>query len=402
MLRGPRLALPAARRIALAAQGLAVPRPSGRVTRRHLRRAFDTMGLIQIDSVNVVARSQELVLFSRLGGHPRTLLADAADDGELFEYWVHVASIVPAELYLLWRWKMAEYAANPSQWVLDLQRRKPGLVEQVLERVAEGPLVAGDVSQRVGKKGAWWDWDDGKLALEHLFRTGQVTARRRRSDFARIYELPHLRLPPGALDAPMIPEHEARKELLRQAARHLGVATFEDLTDYHRQANAACKPLVTELEEEGDLLAVQVDGWDRQAYLWRDARQPRRVSARALLTPFDPVVWRRERAAALFGFDYRIEIYTPPPKRVYGYYVLPFLLGDELVGRVDLKADRASGRLLAQASWVEPGVPPEAVAPELAEELREMAAWLELDEVVAVERGDLASALADAVRAGPW
>ena len=262
----------------------------------------------------------------------------------------------------------------------------------MLERVADGPLVAGDVSQRVGPKGTWWDWDDGKLALEHLFRTGQVTARRRRNDFARIYELPHLRLPPGALDAPVIPEHEARKELLRRAARHLGVATFEDLTDYHRQANAPCKPLVAELVEEGELIAVQVEGWDRQAYLARDARQPRRVSARALLTPFDPMVWRRERAEALFGFDYRIEIYTPPPKRIYGYYVLPFLLGDELVGRVDLKADRATGRLLVQASWAEPGVPAEAVVPELAEELRVMAAWLELDEVVAVDRGDLAGA----------
>jgi uncharacterized protein len=398
-LVGSALSRAAARRIAIAAQGLAEPRPTGRVGRRHLHRAFDRMGLIQIDSVNVLARSQEVVLFSRLGDHPRSLLPDAADDGEVLEAWVHVASHIPIDQYPLIRFQMERRLAEPPQWVTDLLRRKPTILDDVLARLADGPVVAGDVSQRVGPKSSWWDWDDGKLALEHLLRCGLATARRRRNDFARIYELAALRLPADLLAAPVIPEREARKEMLRRAARHHGVATFTDLTDYHRQVNAACKPLVAELVEDGELIPVQVDGWAQQAYLHRDARQPRRVAARALLSPFDPLVWSRDRAERLFGFEYRIEIYTPPAKRVYGYYVLPILLGDELVGRVDLKADRSTGRLLVQAAWVEPGVPSEAVAAEVAEELGEMADWLDLPDVVAMDRGDLAPALRAALAA---
>ncbi len=358
------------------------------------------MGLIQIDSVNVLARSQEIVLFSRLGNHPRSLLPDAADDGELFEAWVHVASHIPLDLYPYVRYQMAERLAAPSQWMTDVLRRRPAILDEVLDRLADGPLVAGDLAERVGPKGTWWDWDDGKLTLEHLLRCGLVVARRRRNDFARIYELASVRLPPELVDGPAIPEREARQELLRRAARHLGVGTLADLADYHRQRAGACKPLVAELVGQGELIPVQVDGWAAQAYLHRDARRPRRVAARALLSPFDPLVWFRDRAERLFGFEYRIEIYTPPAKRVYGYFVLPILLGDSLVGRVDLKADRAGGRLLVQASWVEPGVPPEAVAGELAEELREMADWLDLPEVVAVDRGDLAPALSAVLRFG--
>ncbi|MEO5900668.1 MAG: crosslink repair DNA glycosylase YcaQ family protein [Ilumatobacteraceae bacterium] len=351
------------------------------------------MGLIQIDSVNVLARSQEVVLFSRLGAHPRTLLPDATDAGELFEYWVHEASHVPVDQHPLFRWKMdrpAEFGRRSGQ---RLEERRPGFIEMVYDRVAAGPLVAGEVSQREGPKGSWWDWDDGKVALEHLFFTGRVTARRRRGDFARIYELPDHRLPAAVLAMPPVPVDEARKALLLRAATYCGVATFTDLTDYHRQRNQLAKPLFDELVEDGRLVPVQVDGWGEQAYLHAEARQPRRVSARALLSPFDPLIWRRERAERLFGFRYRIEIYTPQPKRIYGYYVLPFLLGDELVGRVDLKADRATGRLLVQSAWAEPGVPHAAVVDELAEELESMAAWLELGEITVAERGDLADSL---------
>jgi uncharacterized protein YcaQ len=379
----------AARRIALAAQGLAERRPIGRVDRRHLRRAFDRMGLIQIDSVNVLARSQEVVLFSRLGGHPRNLLPAATDAGELFEYWVHEASHVPVEQHPLFRWKMARGMDFAYQSVAALEQKRPGFIDLVYERVAEGPLVAGELSQRVGAKGSWWDWDDGKIALEHLFWTGRVTARRRSVDFARVYELPSARLPAAVLELPTPTESDARKELLVLAAKYHGVGTAGDLVDYHRQKITVAKPLMAELVEEGRLLPVMVRGWDSPAYLHPDARRPQRVSARALLSPFDPVVWNRDRAERLFGFRYRIEIYTPPPKRIYGYYVLPFLLGDELVARVDLKADRQNGRLLVQGVFAEPGVPAEVVVPDLAEELLEMAFWLGLPDVVVRERGDL-------------
>ncbi len=258
----------------------------------------------------------------------------------------------------------------------------------------EGPLVAGDLKQRVGPKGAWWDWDDGKIALEYLFFAGEVAAIRRPNDFARTYDLAHRVIPADILALPTPSEIEARKELLVRAARHHGIATFEDLTDYHRQRNPPCRPLIGELVEEGRLIETSVEGWSKPAYLHPDAVMPRRVSARALLSPFDPLVWNRDRTERLFGFRYRIEIYVPAPERQYGYYVLPFLLGDELVARVDLKADRATGRLLVQSAFGEPGIDEAYVAAELAAELEAMAGWLGLDRGVEVmPRGDLADAL---------
>jgi uncharacterized protein YcaQ len=350
------------------------------------------MGLIQIDSVNVLARSQELTLFARLGPHPRTLISDAARDGELFEYWVHEASLVPTEQYHLHRWRMRE----PFPWPSFRRRveEQRDYLEQVYQRVVDdGPLVAGDLKARVGKKGTWWDHDDGKTALEALFYVGRITARRRPHDFARVYDLPERMIAAEVLARAALPEHEARKELLVLAARYHGVGTFKDLTDYHRIMPTRSKQALSELVKEGRLLAAGVDGWDRPAYLHPEARLPRRVNARALLSPFDPLVWTRERALRMFGFHYRIEIYTPAPKRQYGYYVLPFLLGDELVGRVDLKADRANGALLVQSAWAEPGVNERDVAGELMEELRLMASWLELDRIEVTGRGDLGSRL---------
>jgi uncharacterized protein YcaQ len=246
---------------------------------------------------------------------------------------------------------------------------------------------------RIGKKGTWWDHDDGKIALEALFYQGRITARRRPHDFARVYHLRERLIPADALARPALPEHEARKELLLLAARYHGVGTLQDLADYHRLTPTLCKPALVELVEEGRLLAVKVGEWDRPAYLHPAARPPRQIKARALLSPFDPVVWNRDRALRLFGFHYRIEIYTPAPKRQYGYYVLPFLLGEELVGRVDLKADRANRALLVQSAWSEPGVNEREVAAELLAELQLMASWLELDRIEVVGRGDLGPSL---------
>jgi uncharacterized protein len=355
------------------------------------------MGLIQIDSVNVLVRSQELTLFARLGAHPRDLIYDATTDGELFEYWSHAASHIPTAHYHLHRWNMARAAENAWKAIEQIERRHPGFAERVFDQVTVGPLVAADISERTVPKGPWWDWDDAKTVLEHLFRIGRVTAYRRRSDFARVYDLPERRLPAAALARPALDEHDSRKELLALAAKHLGVGTLDDLADYHRQLVPACKPLIAELVEEGRLLPAQVEGWIKPAYVHPEARIPRRIEGLAVLSPFDPVVWYRNRTERLFGFHYRIEIYVPPPKRVYGYFVLPVLLDDELVGRVDLKADRAVGALLVQSVFVEPGVPPEVMAGPLADELRTMAAWLELDRVEVRPRGDAAPALAAAL-----
>jgi uncharacterized protein YcaQ len=386
------LSVPKARRLALGAQGFASPRPAGRIDRRHLRRLFDHVGVVQIDSVNVVVRSQELPLFARLGSHPRTLMADACAAGEVFEYGVHEASFVPSDDYHLYRWSMR----IPHRWprFRRLAEDRPDFIEEVYQRIADnGPVVAGELNQRVGPKGTWWDWDDGKVALEALFHSGRLTARRRANDFARVYDLAERTLPADVLARPALPEIEARKELLVRAARHHGVGTLEDLTDYHRQRKPACRPLIGELVEEGRLIEAEVEGWKQRAYVHPDAVIPRRISARALLSPFDSLVWNRDRTERLFGFRYRIEIYVPQPKRQYGYYVLPFLLGDELVARVDLKADRQRSVLLVQSAWGEPGIHEPEVAAELLDELRMMAGWLGLETVEVVGRGDLTPAL---------
>ncbi|QQS26075.1 MAG: YcaQ family DNA glycosylase [Actinomycetota bacterium] len=386
-----RLSAAAARRIAIAAQGLAEPRPGGRVDRRHLRRVLDRVGLVQIDSVNVVARSQELVLFARLGPHPRSLIPDATAAGELFEYWGHEASHIPSRDHRLYRWKM-QAARDGAAWpgVLTMQRERPHYVEDVYRRVADGgPVMAGELSERVGPKGPWWDWDHAKLALEYLFWVGRLTATRRSGDFARVYDLPERVVPAQHLDAPTPDEHAARKELLVRAAASLGVGTDADLADYHRQKVTRCRALLGELVAEGRLLPVSVEGWSSPAYAHPDARVPRRVDgARALLSPFDPLVWYRARAERLFDFHYRIELYTPRPKRRFGYYVMPFLLGESIVARVDVKADRAGGALVVPGAFTEAHADPAAVAGPLAEELSQMAAWLGLGRVAVGDAGD--------------
>jgi uncharacterized protein len=361
------------------------------------------VGLLQIDSVNVLVRSHYLPLFSRLGPYPTALLERAAYRAprDLFEYWGHEASLLPVAAHPLLRWRM-ERAANEA-WggMRRIQRERPGYVEAVLEQVrTEGPIAASEFeSDRPRRSGPWWDWHDAKRALEWLFWSGRVTAAGRRG-FERLYDLPERVLPAAVLDTPPLAEPDAQRELLRIAARALGVATERDLRDYYRLGVGEARTRLAELVEAGELRPVTVDGWRQQAYLHPDARVPRRVEARALLSPFDSLVWERDRTERIFGMQFRLEIYVPPGKRVHGYYVLPFLLGDALVARVDLKADRAAGVLRAQATWRQDGHSPGVVADALAAELRSMAGWLGLERVEAADRGDLAPQLSQALASG--
>jgi uncharacterized protein YcaQ len=371
--------------------------------RRALRRVLGRVGALQIDSVNVLVRSHYLPLFSRLGPYPMALLERAAYRAprDLFEYWGHEASLLPVAAHPLFRWRM-ERAANEA-WggMRRIQRERPGYVEAVLEQVrSEGPIAASEFeSDRPRRSGPWWDWHDAKRALEWLFWSGRVTSAGRRG-FERLYDLPERVLPATVLEMPPLAEPDAQRELLRIAARALGVATERDLRDYFRLGVGEARARVAELVEAGELRPVTVDGWRQAAYLRPDARVPRWVEARALLSPFDSLVWERDRTERIFGMQFRLEIYVPPGRRVHGYYVLPFLLGDALVARVDLKADRAAGVLRAQATWRQDGHGPGAVAEALAAELRSMAGWLGLERVEAADRGDLAPQLGQALASG--
>jgi uncharacterized protein len=391
-----RLSAATARRIALAAQGFGEPRPTGRIDRRHARRVFDHVQLVQIDSVNVLVRSQELPVFARLGPHRRDLIPAMAADGELFEYWGHMASLIPVELQPLFRFKMAQARRGDGMWpgMARLLRERPEYLSVVLDDVKErGPLRASDL--RDGgprKREPWWSWDDAKVALELLFYAGDVTARRL-PNFEREYDLTERVLPATVLEQPTPTEPESRRELLALSAKALGVATARDLCDYFRLNIPKSRAALAELVEAGRLEPVEVEGWPQPGYMQPGARVPRRISARTLLSPFDSLVWDRHRTERIFGFHYRIEIYTPAPKRRYGYYVLPFLLGDELVARVDLKSDRQASALLVQATWGEPGVFEDEVAEELWDELVELARFLDLERVVIGPRGDLAKAV---------
>jgi uncharacterized protein YcaQ len=386
-----------ARRIALAAQGFAEPRPTGRIDARHLRRVIDRMGLLQIDSVNVLVRSHYLPVFSRLGPYPRDLLDRLSwgPKAELFEYWGHAASLIPLPLQPSLRWRMDRSRARENGWATRITRERPGYLDEVRELVRRaGPIGAGATGEdRPNLPGSMWNWHDGKIALEYLFVVGEVMTAAR-PHFERLYDLTERVLPPEIQAVPTPPVEDAQRELVRVSARALGVGTLSDLRDYFRLSIADTRARVEELVDSGELLPVRVEGWKDPAWLWAAAKLPRRITARALLTPFDPVVWERARAERLFDFRYKIEIYLPPPKRVYGYYVLPFLLGDTLVGRVDVKADRAGGVLQVRAAWSEHPSPPPEVAEELALELADLARWLGLESVAVWPRGTLAPALA--------
>ncbi|TFV54482.1 winged helix-turn-helix domain-containing protein [Geodermatophilus sp. DF01-2] len=396
-----RLPAALARRIALAAQGFTDPRPAGAVDTRQLRRMASRLAVLQIDSVNVLSRSHYLPAFSRLGSYPREALDDLAGRRrELFEYWAHEASLLPVRLHPYLRWRMA--AAEEHAWgsMVRIQRERPGYVREVLERVREaGPLKASDLAEpRPDRPGSMWNWHAGKVALEWLFYSGVITTRGRTAGFERVYDLTERVLPAAVLQAPTPEPADAVRELVRTAARALGVATERDLRDYFRLRPPAARAAVAELVESGELLPVAVDGWGAPAWLHPEARRPRWIRTRALLSPFDSLVWERPRVERIFGFRYRLEIYTPAAQRVHGYYVLPFLLGDRLVARVDLKADRQAGVLRVQSAFAEPGVDRAEVASALADELALMAGWMLLEAVVVEERGDLAPELAAVVR----
>ncbi|BCJ67052.1 winged helix-turn-helix domain-containing protein [Polymorphospora rubra] len=398
------LSLAQARRITLAAQGFADPMPGGVPDLRHLRRVLGRIGLLQMDSVNVLQRAHYLPLYSRLGPYPPALLDRAAYQRprELFEYWGHEASLIPVTLQPALRFRMA--AARVESWggMRRIAAEQPDLVRWVLDEVrANGPLTAADIEHDTPRsKDNWgWNWSAVKKALEFLFWAGEVTAASRNTAFARLYDVPERVLPKAVLDTPTPAPADAYRELVAVAARALGVAAEPELRDYFRLPVDAARTAVAELVDAGVLAPVQVAGWRRPAYLHAQARLPRWIRANTLVSPFDPLIWERARTERLFGFNYRIEIYVPAPQRVHGYYVLPFLQGDRFTARVDLKADRKTGVLRVPAAWIEPGADAADTAPALADELRRLAGWLGLADVTPPAAGDLRGPLT-AVLAG--
>ena len=384
-----------ARRIALAAQGFGRTPPAA-PGRRHMRDVARRLGAIQIDSVNVVTRTHYLPPFSRLGAYPRADLEAEAwgPRNGLFEYWGHEASLMPLELQPLLRWRMARAREGREIWgnVARFGRERRAYIDEVLKEIERrGPVTGGDFAEGPRGQPGWWSWSDGKRALEWLFWAGLITTRTRRG-FERVYDLTDRALPSRIANAPTPDDADAQRELVRIAARAMGVATEADLRDYFRMPLADARARVAELAESGELTPVAVKGWRRTAFFAAGAKTPRKVRGSALLSPFDNLIWTRDRTERLFGVKVRLEIYTPAHKRAHGYYVLPFLEDEALTARVDLKADRKAGALLVQAAWREPDATAETAA-RLAAELRRMAGWLGLDRVEVAGRGDLADAL---------
>jgi hypothetical protein len=384
-----------ARRIALAAQGLADPRPGKPVNRRAFRALTRRLGALQLDSVNVMVRTHYMPAFSRLGPYAPALLEDEAwgRRPSLFEYWGHVACLMPVEMQPLFRWRMARARANDRTGGLaEFGRERADYIAGVLEEIRQrGPVTGGDFAGAPRKAG-WWSWSDGKMALEWLFYAGLIATRTRRA-FERVYDLTERVIPADILAQPTPGKADAHRELVRIAAQAMGVATVADLADYFRILQAEAKARADELVEAGVLEKVAVEGWRGHSYLAAGARLPRRATGAALLSPFDNMIWRRERTERMFGLRYRIGIYTPADQREHGYYVYPFLMDDALAARVDLKADRAAGRLLVQAAHLEAGADEAETARRLAAELATAAAWQGLGEVAVMKKGGLSAAL---------
>lgn len=382
-------------RIALAAQGFgARARPT-----RAILPMIHRLGVLQIDSVNVVARAHYLPLFARLGPYDRARL-DAFASGEprreLFEYWGHQASLMPIELYPLFRWRMDRAIAGEGTWgrIARYAKEKRAYLKRVLAEIRErGPTAASELSSAEKKSSGWWEWSEAKHAVETLFWQGRLAVASRKPSFERLYDLPERVIPAAHREGRAWSAIDAHRHLLEGSARALGVGTEDDLCDYFRLARAESRPRIRELEEEGVLTRVDVEGWGKPAWVHRSFTGRRAAGAAsaplaALVGPFDPIVWHRPRALRMFGFHYRIGIYTPAHQRTHGYYVMPFLLGAALVARVDLKADRAESVLRVQAAWLEEGSDP-GVAEPLAAELRRMAEWLGLATLAVARRGTL-------------
>lgn len=396
-----------ARRIALAAQGFSRARPAS-VSARHIHRVMDRLGVLQIDSVNVFARSHYMPLFSRLGAYDPALFERVfhSRTTHYVEYMAHEATFIPLEDWPLWRFRMEDFRARwaaPDSWMSTNTRTLRWVQDELRAR---GPLRPADLRDDAPReRGTWWDWDDVKLALEHLWRTGDVAISGRKG-FERSYALAEQVIPDAILSR-HVSRDDAIRELTRRAARSSGVATQSDLADYHRiRDRAAVSQSIADLVDAGELLPVSVRGWDRggrplPSWRHRDAVLPRRIDAAALLTPFDPVVWFRDRALRAFELDYRIEIYVPADKRRYGYYSLPVLVGDRVVARVDLKADRAASTLQVQSAWWEPQARPDADAERIAAELALATEWQGLEHLSVSRWGTAAEALHTALSARP-
>lgn len=391
-----------ARRIALAAQGFGRPRPAA-VGTRQLNAMIDRIEVLQIDSVNVFERSHYLPVFARLGAYDKQALDRLTfQPGRYIEYWGHEATVMPVDSWPLFRWRMDAYRArslaDPGSWA---NANGPFLEWLRCELADKGPLAASEIEHDANRRtGPWWGWSDVKIGLETLFRWGEIVSAGR-SGFERRYALASQILPQSILDRD-VTRGDAIRELVRKGAAAHGVGTLDDIADYFRLPLADAKAAVAELEDAGELVPVTVPGWmrgtqPRQAWLASTARRPRSIRADALLSPFDPVVWARPRAERLFGFHYRIEIYTPKHKRVHGYYVLPVLLDDTIAARVDLKHDRQSKTLRVQAAWLEPGAPPDT-ADRLAALITETARWQGAEQVAVIDRGTLSGGLAGALR----
>lgn len=394
------LSITEARRIALTAQGFAEPRPV-EVDDAHMRGVIDRLGLIQLDSVNVAVRAHYMPFFSRLGAYPMELLDDGCHERfDLFEYWGHVASLIPVQQYPLFRHRMDDRIRRRSRMLRTTDAEYLDLILDEIRR--RGPLTIADLEEPGQRNGSgsspgWWNRAPGKVALEYHFATGDLTSRERRK-FSRVYDLPERAIPAEILNAEPVTREDAHREFLRIAARAHGVGTDADLADYYRISLPEARPRLAELVESGELREVEVEGWPKPAFLHHDASANGRVAARALVSPFDSLIWERDRTERLFDFRYRIEIYVPEARRQYGYYVMPFLLGENLVARVDLKAERERGTLRVRGAFIEDGRDTAHVAAELAGELKLMAEWLGLKRVRVGRRGNLCSALREALR----
>ena len=393
------LSISEARRLALSAQGFGSERTEKLSSWTAIAREIKRLHLLQIDSVNVLTRSHYIPLFSRLGAYDRTALDKRSlshKNRHMFECWAHEASLVPLELHPLMRWRMDRarkgdsiYGAM-SQFSVD----EKAYLKNVLAFVkSHGPTAQSDLPDKSKGAGGWWGWSKGKLALETLFAQGLLTTAKRES-FERFYDLPERVIPSEILSLPTPPEREVFMRLIDLSGQALGFGTEFDLRDYFRLPVNETKKAIADAVDAGILLPVSVEGWKAPTYLHAGAKIPRKVSASALVSPFDPICWDRPRAERLFNFHYRIELYTPAPKRKFGYYVLPFLHGDGFGGRVCLKADRENGVLLANRSHIEPGLDHDDVATALAAELKHMSNWLGLGKVHVGASGNLAPELA--------
>ncbi len=398
------LTLSEARRIALRAQGFDRPRPSGKVNVGKIRDLISRLGLVQIDYVNVLTPAHYLVIFSRLGTYEKSLLDDLVyRRREFTEQWAHERSILPVGSWPLLRHRMETHRVRPWGFEKFLEQQSSYVAWALDEIRTRGALSADDLTEPDGmprRMSDKWGWGMNvkNQVLEAHFGFGRLAVVERLPNFARVYDLAE-RVIPLEHHNSRIERGEAQRELLRLAARSHGIGTAGDLADYYHTPIRDARRRIAELVEAGELLVARVEGWREPAYLHPKARATRKIEAAAILSPFDPVVWYRPRVARLFGFDYRIEIFTPQEKRRWGYYVLPFLLGERLVARVDLKADRAARRLLVGGAYLEVGAEPETVADALAAELWTMATWLELDSVCVERPGGFARRLAAAVRA---